>query len=109
MSEINDFHAHVYYSEETLEQARVLCEAARDKFGVTMGRMHKQPVGPHPCWSCQLTVDPETIGPFLSWICLNRDGLVLFIHPSTGSDLADHTKHAIWMGQMLPLDLSIFN
>jgi len=32
----------------TLEQARVLCEAARGRFGLAMGRMHEQPVGPHP-------------------------------------------------------------
>jgi len=34
--------------------------------------------------------------------------LVVFLHPDTGDDLKDHTEHAIWMGSMRTLDLSIF-
>jgi len=45
---LRGFHAHVYFDAETVEQARALCEAARDRFGVAMGRMHERPVGPHP-------------------------------------------------------------
>ncbi|PTT83697.1 4,5-dioxygenase, partial [Pseudomonas sp. HMWF005] len=26
----------------------------------------------------------------------------------TGDDLLDHTEHAIWMGAIRPLDLSVF-
>jgi aromatic ring-cleaving dioxygenase len=35
--------------------------------------------------------------------------LVMFIHPDTGEHLKDHTEHAIWMGEMMTLDLSIFS
>ncbi|MGA8133977.1 MAG: DOPA 4,5-dioxygenase family protein, partial [Pseudomonas gingeri] len=38
-----------------------------------------------------------------------RKGLVVFIHPLTDDDLADHRDHAIWMGAVRPLDLSIFS
>jgi aromatic ring-cleaving dioxygenase len=106
--EIESFHAHIYFDAETVDQARTLCERARDEFGVAMGRMHEKPVGPHPMWSCQLTVQPETFGGFIPWLSLNRDGLIVFTHPNTGDDLADHTKHAIWMGALMELDLSIF-
>lgn len=108
MAEIRGFHAHVYFAEETFEQARRLCEAARNRFAIGMGRMHRRPVGPHPCWSCQLSIPPEKFGDVVPWLTLNREGLVIFIHTDTGDDLSDHTKHAMWMGQMLPLDLSIF-
>ena len=37
-----------------------------------------------------------------------RDGLTIFIHPNTGDDLADHTRHAVWMGQILPLEVAMF-
>src|SRR3712207_2241878 len=30
------YHAHVYFDEDTVEQARSLCQEAADKFGVTM-------------------------------------------------------------------------
>ncbi len=104
---IREFHAHVYFSQETVAQARTVCEAARDHFDIEMGRIHEKPVGPHPCWSCQLRVPPEKFGDVIAWLCLNREGLTVFAHPDTGDALADHTKHAIWMGQMLPLKLSV--
>jgi len=49
MANIHGIHAHVCFSEEPLDQAHRLFEAARDRFSLTMGRMHKKPVGPHPC------------------------------------------------------------
>jgi len=51
---------------------------------------------------------PELIGVVLPWLALHRNGLVVFLHPETGDELADHTDHAIWMGAIRPLDLSIF-
>lgn len=109
MSEITGFHAHVYYTGDSLAQARRLCEAARDRFGVEMGRMHERPVGPHPMWSCQLAFPPRLFGELVPWLALNRDGLIVFVHPETGDHLADHTRHALWMGAMPDLDLSIFD
>ena len=107
MEAIEDFHAHVYFDVTTVERARSLCERARDRFGIAMGRMHEKPLGPHPRWSCQLTVPKERFGEVLAWLALNREGLTLFIHPNTGNDLADHRDHAIWMGELLPLDLEM--
>jgi DOPA 4,5-dioxygenase len=108
MSEIECFHAHVYYDAGTIDQARRLCSECRDKFGVLMGRMHERPVGPHPDWSCQLTVRPEQFGAVLPWLALHRNGLVIFTHPATGNSLKDHTDHAIWMGAIRPLNLAQF-
>ncbi|MAP11648.1 MAG: 4,5-dioxygenase [Gammaproteobacteria bacterium] len=108
MEPIADFHAHVYFSHETLDQATTLCEQARDRFGIPMGRLHCKPVGPHPMWSCQLTVPTEQFGEVIAWLSLNRDGLTLFIHPNTGDAYKDHTDHALWMGQILPLGVRMF-
>lgn len=108
MQRIKGYHAHVYYDASTMAQARALCEEASQLFPVTMGRMHQQPVGPHPDWSCQLAFDPEYIGVLLPWLALYRNGLVVFLHPNTGDDLKDHTEYAIWMGAVRELDLSVF-
>ena len=105
MSKITDFHAHVYFDAGTVEQARGLCEAARDRFGVKMGRMHERPVGPHPMWSCQLAFPPDGFGELIPWLALNRAGLIVFIHPNAGDDILDHTDHAIWMGAVKELNL----
>ncbi|RBB92051.1 4,5-dioxygenase, partial [Pseudomonas sp. MWU12-2115] len=59
-------------------------------------------------WSCQLAFAPEVFAQVVPWLALNRQGLVVFLHPDTGDDLLDHTEHAIWMGAMRPLDLTGF-
>lgn len=105
---ITGYHAHVYFDADTVDQARLLCEAARDRFGVVMGRVHEKCVGPHPRWSCQLAATPQQFAGLLPWLALNRGGLVVFAHPESGDELADHRDHGIWLGTGLPLDLSIF-
>ena len=102
---IEGYHAHVYFDAETIGRARALCEAARDGFGCSMGRMHEQPVGPHPMWSCQLAFPPERFGDIIPWLALNRNGLTVFIHTETDDVIADHTDHAIWMGSIEPLNI----
>ena len=108
MSEVETFHAHVYFDAGSIEQARKLCSDCRDRFGVLMGRVHERPVGPHPDWSCQLTIKVAELGPVLTWLAMNRNGLVIFCHPSTGDALKDHTDHAIWLGAIRKLDLTQF-
>jgi len=105
MQGIQDFHAHVYFDVTTVERARALCEAARQRFDLAVGRMHERPVGPHPRWSCQLTVPTDRFGEVVAWLALHREGLTLFIHPNTGDALTDHRDRAIWMGELLPLNL----
>lgn len=104
---IRGYHAHVYFDAKSIEQARALCEEAGQRFGVSVGRMHEQPVGPHPCWSCQLSFAPALFQQVVPWLALNRAGLVVFVHPRTGDELADHRDHALWMGQVMELDLSV--
>lgn len=108
MSQIKGYHAHVYFDATDIETARTVCETARDSLPVTMGRMHEKPVGPHPMGSCQLGFAPEAFSSVMQWLALNRQGLIVFTHPDTGDHLANHRDHAIWMGDMLPLNLDIF-
>ena len=107
MTEIKAYHAHVYFDRDTVDPARSLCERARDLFSIRMGRMHERNVGPHPRWSCQLAFTPERFGEVIPWLALNRDGLTIFIHPETGDVIKDHTHHAIWMGELLDLNLEV--
>lgn len=106
MTTISGYHAHVYFDAATVDKARAICEAARDRFGVQMGRMHERNVGPHPRWSCQLTISPQKFAEVVPWLALNRDGLTVFLHPETGDIIADHTEHAMWMGEMLALNMA---
>ena len=108
MSVIQDYHAHIYYDASTYDLASELCDEVGQKFGVPVGHKHKQSVGPHPMWSCQITLTPETFNAVIPWLMLNRKGLTVFIHANTGDDWKDHTEHTMWMGSIEPLNLGIF-
>jgi DOPA 4,5-dioxygenase len=108
MPEVQGYHAHVYFDADSLDQARSLCEQAAELFGLKMGRIHERLVGPHVDWSCQLAFGHERFADVMLWLALNRKGLVILIHPLTGDDLADHTEHAMWMGEVRPLDVGMF-
>ena len=109
MTQIRDFHAHIYFDAPEIEAARALGRALRERFGVPLGHFHLGPVGPHPRGSCQVTVPPERFGEVATWLSVNRAGLTIFAHASTGDDRADHMRNVIWFGASEPLDLSIFD
>ena len=108
MAEIENFHAHIYYDAAERARAQTLCEAAGKKFGIRVGRMHDNPVGPHPRGSCQLTIAKEQFSNVVSWLVLNRSGLTVFTHAQTGNALKDHTAHVIWLGPSETLRLDQF-
>ena len=105
---IQDFHAHIYFDPDEIDQAKTLGHAAHEKFGVSEGHYHLRPVGPHPRCSCQLTVPSEQFGKFAQWLVMNRGSLTIFAHANTGDDLSDHTAHVIWFGNSEPLNLDLF-
>ena len=106
---IRGYHAHVYFSQDSIAQARALCEAAAQRFDVVMGRVHERPVGPHPDWSCQLAFQPSVFAEVIPWLALHRAGLVVFVHPLCDNEVLDHTDRAMWMGAVRPLDLSVLS
>ncbi len=108
MPVITGYHAHIYFDADTVDRARALCRSVSAQLPVETGRMHQKCVGPHPRWSCQLGFAPDALKQVVEWLVLNRDGLIVFMHPITGQHLQDHRDRAIWMGGYLPLDLSIF-
>ncbi len=109
MPHITGYHAHVYFDEATQDTAQQVCENIANQFPVEMGRMHARNVGPHPRWSCQISFDASAFDTVIPWLLLNRKGLTVFVHPETGEHLQDHRDRAFWMGEMLDLDLSIFD
>ncbi|MBD2307408.1 4,5-dioxygenase [Chroococcidiopsis sp. FACHB-1243] len=103
--EIADFHAHVYYDRQSREVAARVREELSTKFDVRLGRWHDNPIGPHPKPMYQVAFLPEQFGAIVSWLMLHRQGLDILVHPTTGNDVADHTKHALWLGEKLELNI----
>jgi aromatic ring-cleaving dioxygenase len=102
------WHAHVYFDPMTRDEALRLRLAVAEEFDVVVGRVHDQPVGPHPMPMFQILFRSELLAEMVEWLALRRGRLVVLVHPDTGDDLADHTRHAIWMGAMPELNLKVF-
>lgn len=54
---------------------------------------------------------PAQFGAFIPWLVINRGPLSALVHPNTeneSDDKRNHTQRATWLGDRLPLDLSIF-
>jgi len=56
-----------------------------------------------------MTVPTDQFGEVASWLAVNRNGLTIFAHASTGDDKQDHTHNVVWFGPSEALDLSLFS
>ena len=108
MTVIYDFHAHIYYDAEEIDRAKALAAEAKRRFDLPIGHFHLGPVGPHPRGSVRMTVPVDRFGEVATWLAVNRAGLTIFAHASTGDDRTDHTHNVIWFGPSESLDVSIF-
>ncbi len=107
-SDIQDYHAHVYFDANTRDEAQRVRDAVDEHFDVRMGRWHEKMVEPHPCWSYQIGFDPPVLDALVPWLMINRERLTVFLHPNTGDDLADHIDHVGWLGPSANLNIDFF-
>jgi DOPA 4,5-dioxygenase len=106
IGDVEEFHAHVYFDAGTRAKALRLRERLGTRFSVRVGRLHDEPVGPHPAAMFEIELEADQLGPLVAWLMRNRDGLSVLVHPLSGDDEADHTAHVVWLGGPLPLDLA---
>ena len=104
---IREYHAHIYYDDETRSVAAEVRAALSERFDVTMGRWRDEPVGPHPIAMFQVAFVPELFAEFVPWLMLNRKGLTILVHPDTGHPVPDHEDYPLWLGEKLDLDIDI--
>ena len=90
--------------------ATALWERIRRSFPeLRIYRLWDKPVGPHPVAMFEVNVfTPAQFGAFIPWLVINRGPLSALVHPNTGDDERDHTQRATWLGDRMPLDLSVF-
>ena len=107
---IAHYHAHVYYDPAaSRDRAERLRERIAARFpDAQLGRWHDVPVGPHPQAMYQVAFPAAILADLVPFLMLNRDGLAVLLHPETGDDYADHARHAVWFGEVLPLRLEMF-
>lgn len=105
---VTDYHFHLYFTPETRDSAAALREAvaAQRDFAIEVSTLREGPVGPHPLPQFWGTVQPDAFEPAVRWYLTHHGEHSVLIHPSTGDDLRDHTRHAMWLGPPLRLDLA---
>jgi DOPA 4,5-dioxygenase len=107
MSELNGYHAHVYYDAETKPTAAKLRETIVGKFKVEPGAFSDEPRGPHPISQFNVIFKTDEFQNIVPWLMLNREGLDVLVHPLTESSYDDHSKNAMWLGTPVPMRLDI--
>jgi DOPA 4,5-dioxygenase len=100
---ITEYHAHIYYAPDSRERAAMLRAWVEERFTVRMGSWHDVPVGPHPTAMYQIAFTPDLFPTLVPFLMLNRQGLTILLHPESGRPRDDHTLHAFWAGNVLPL------
>ncbi len=106
---IADYHAHVYFHDDaTKDRAALLRRWAEERFPTArMGRWHDGPVGPHVQAMYQIAFGPELFPTLVPFLMLNRMELTVLLHPESGRPRDDHTLHATWMGEVLPVKTEV--
>jgi aromatic ring-cleaving dioxygenase len=102
---IDSFHAHVYFDSTTRSVAAHVREGLGEHFQVQLGRWHDQLVGPHTKPMYQVAFAVDQFDKVVPWLMLHREGLDILVHPNTGDAVADHTDHALWLGEKLAVNL----
>lgn len=102
---IASFHAHIYFDTASRDAAARVREGLGSGFDVQLGRWHDKPIGPHPKSMYQVAFLPDQFANVVPWLMLNREGLDILVHPNTGDAVADHTNHALWLGEKLEINI----
>jgi aromatic ring-cleaving dioxygenase len=102
---IESFHAHVYFDPATREAASRVREGLGERFQVQLGHWHDRLVGPHTKPMYQVAFAVDQFDKVVPWLMLHRQDLDILVHPNTGDAVADHTDHALWLGEKLVVNL----
>ena len=113
---IVSYDVHTYWnnnSEEERKYAWELRQKVEKEFAqeieagdIRIYKFWDKPIGPHPInmWEIDFK-KPELFAKVVSFYQLNHGKLSVLIHPrSDQGALADHTKHALWLGHKQRLD-----
>ena len=108
------YHAHIYYDLHDRAPAEGLRERLSASAGagafvdvVFVGEMRDANVGPHPKPQFEIHFLENALPVVVEMI--ESSGLTALVHPLTDDDLADHTSLGTWIGEPLPLELSVLD
>ena len=101
---VKGYHAHIYYDPKRTRAAAEKVRAGLAQFNVQLGSWHDAPVGPNLDAMYQALFSNDEFGKVVPWLMLNREGLSVLVHPSTGDGYGDHLERSLWLGERLKLN-----
>ncbi len=101
-----DYHAHIYFDEQTCDFSFELRERIQNELGFAVGNFHQKLVGPHLRWSFAIEFKQEQFDLLIPWLDNARAGLSVLVHAVTDDDYKDHTDYAYWLGSEVELNLT---
>ena len=114
MAERQPYHAHIYFEPGERPAAerlqRQFSESKLDgRFATVLfvGELRDRPVGPHPKAQFEVHFREDALPQIVA--AIEKSSLRALVHPLTDDDLADHTSLGQWIGEPLPLDLSVLD
>jgi DOPA 4,5-dioxygenase len=109
-TERKPYHAHIYFEPAVRAAASRLQQRfseSKSAHVLFVGDLRDEPVGPHPKPQFEVHFREDSLPQVLALI--EESGLTALVHPLTDDDLADHTSLGHWIGEPLPLDLSVLD
>ena len=108
------YHAHIYYAA----QERPLAASFREKLRSSrpddplskllfVGELRDHKAGPHITSQFEIHFEERLLPDVEAE--LTHSGLRVLIHPLTLDDLGDHTYLGRWIGEPVPLDLTVLD
>jgi len=93
-------------NDDAIRAIRLYCEKIAEAFpDAIIGRWHDVNVGPHTRAMYQVAFGQELFAGLVPFLALHREGLTILVHAELhGRSRAAHTDHAIWMGEVLPVN-----
>lgn len=99
------YHAHVYWTDESGYQQAMGMRKILTSLGCGMGQVHNVPIGPHPLPMYQATYTDRNKSAVERYLRNNHGDLSILLHDDTGRHERDHTDGARWIGKPVTLDI----
>lgn len=108
-----DFHLYYLYKDQSSRQEAIdLKNSIAKQFKTELDQdlivlkvlRDEEKRGPHITAYFEVdTRDPHTFVKLFSWLQLNHGSLSVLVHPNSGDTYKDHTNHAVWIGERIPV------
>jgi aromatic ring-cleaving dioxygenase len=103
-TDIESYHAHIYFDEDTYEKAALIRKWSAERFHVELGDWNLEPRGPHVTPSFYFGFTNDLLPTVVPWLQLNSLGLTILLHPNTVDPRADHLYYALWVNRSQPVN-----